>query len=101
MSVWCLCVYYSVWAYTHTRLWLAGDIGPTQITRGTAFTLNMSQTSGGSFLVPAPSSTNTKWGTLTLNFSSCTAATATLSGNDGSVNLNLQQLAGVVNLSGC
>jgi hypothetical protein len=84
-------------------LWLVSDIGPTQIAPGTLITLNMHETNGGFFLTPALPSTSTVWGTLQLNFSSCTQATAILSGNDGSVNLsNLLMITGVLNLPpGC
>lgn len=99
-SVGLLVTYYG-WDSNHNRLWLSGDIGPTQITTGTAITLGMNQTAGGSFLSPAPPGTNSKWGTLTLNFSSCKAATATLSGKDGTVNQNLTQIVGLMGVSGC
>ena len=96
-----LLLYYYGWDKNNNRLWLTSDVGPTQISQGTEITLTMNETSGGTFLDPAAPSTNSKWGTLILNFSSCNAATATLSGNDGSETLNLRLLAGVTNLPGC
>jgi hypothetical protein len=88
-----LIVTYYGWDATHNRLWLTSDLGPVTITPGLPFTLNMNQTAGGSFATPAPPSTNSVWGTVMLNFTSCTAAKATLSGKDGTVDLNLRQLA--------
>jgi hypothetical protein len=94
-----LTLYYYGWGdNAGNRLWLISDIGPKQITPGSTITLNMHETNGGNFLAPALPSTSTVWGTVQLNFSSCTQATATLSGKDGTVNLNLQMLAGVLNL---
>ena len=90
-----LIFYYYGWDNNHNRLWLFSDIGPAQITSGTAITLAMHETNGGSFPTPAPSSTGTPWGTLKINFSSCNAATATLSGADGDTTLDLQKLAGI------
>jgi hypothetical protein len=97
-----LSLYYYGWDSGGRRLWLVSDIVPAQNAAGAAITLPMHETNGGYFLAPANPSTLTQWGTVQLNFSSCTAATATLSGNDGAVDLNLQMLAGVLNLPpGC
>jgi hypothetical protein len=97
-----LSFYYYGWDKSGQRLWLASDIGPAKIVPGTEITLTMRETNGGHFLSPAPSSTGTAWGTLKVNFSSCAKATATLSGTDGKVDLNLQILAGVSGLPpGC
>ena len=95
-----LVTYYG-WDSNHNRLWLASDTGPTQITAGAAITLNMWKTNGGAFYAPAPPPSKTLWGTLTLNFSSCKAATATLSGSDGSVPQNIVLLAGVAGAPTC
>jgi hypothetical protein len=95
-----LSLYYYGWDASGNRLWLVSDLGPTKITPGSTITLNMNRTSGGHFLTPAnPASTASVWGTLKLNFSSCSAATATLTGNNGStVVLNhLQMIVGVMN----
>lgn len=88
-----LIVTYYGWDAAHNRLWLTSDIGPATITPGLPIVLNMSQTSGGSFAAPAPPATNAVWGSVTLDFASCTAAKATLSGKDGTVALSLRQLA--------
>lgn len=88
-----LIVTYYGWDAAHNRLWLTSDLGPVTITPGLPFALNMNQTADGSFATPAPPSTNSVWGTVTLNFASCTVAKATLSGKDGTVDLNLRQLA--------
>jgi hypothetical protein len=99
-----LILFYYGWDSDGNRLWLMSDVTPTLITPGTPITLNMKETNGGHFLTPADSSTLTPWGTLQLDFSSCSAATATLAGADGStVTLgNLRILAGVLNLPpGC
>jgi hypothetical protein len=97
-----LTLFYYGWDKNYHPLWLMSETGPTQITPGTPITMKMYETNGGSFLTPANSSTLTQWGTLQLDFSSCTKAAATLSGNDGTVNLDLMLLAGVLNLPpGC
>jgi len=88
-----LIVTYYGWDAAHSRLWLTSDLGPVTITPGLPFTLNMGETAGGSFATPAPPSTNSIWGTVTFDFENCSAAKATLSGKDGTVNLNLRQLA--------
>jgi hypothetical protein len=98
-----LLVYYYGWDKDGHRLWLTADFGPKQIAAGTSVALNMIETNGGSFLTPAIPSTQSPWGTLQLNFSSCTQATATLSGKDGTVDSgNLVMLAGVLDMPpGC
>jgi parallel beta-helix repeat protein len=99
--------YYYGWDKNGHRLWLVADTGPKQIAAGTSATLNMIETNGGTFLAPAkpgapPNGTNSTWGTLQLNFSSCKNATATLTGNDGTVTLNMVMLVGVLNMPpGC
>jgi hypothetical protein len=92
-----LVVIYYGWDGSGNRLWLISNAGPTQITSGTAYTLNMNQTSGGNFLTPASPSTSAVWGTVRISFSSCSAATASLSSQDGknNVTLNLQKLIGI------
>jgi hypothetical protein len=60
----------------------------------------MSETNGGSFYAPAKSTTQSQWGTLQLDFSSCTKATGTLTSTDNSSSVtftNLIMLAGVMN----
>jgi hypothetical protein len=94
-------LYYYGWDKSGNRLWLVSDIGPTQITSGVPFTVNMNQTSGGHFLTPAnPATTVSKWGTLSMSFSADGAtATATLSGKDGNVTFKLQKIVGLASAS--
>lgn len=80
-------------------LWLISDIGPKTIAIGTAITLNMSYSSSGTF--QAPQRVPVSWGTLTLTFTSCTKATATLTGTDGTLSENLSMLTGAIGLPGC
>jgi hypothetical protein len=62
----------------------------------------MRMTSDGRFLTPAKPSTLTSWGSLRINFASCTQATATLSRNGDTIVMNnLQLLAGVLNMPPC
>jgi hypothetical protein len=98
-----LTLFYYGWDSEGNRLWLVSDIGPRQIALGTSITLNMSQTNGGYYITPANPSTLSSWGTLQINFSTCTQGTATLTGQDGStVTLgNLQMIAGVRGAPGC
>ncbi len=81
-------------------LWLIStDIptGPVQV--NTRYTLIMGNTTAGTFSSPAYEMAN--WGQLDVTFSSCTRATATLSGKDGVQQLNLQRLGGVAGISAC
>ena len=80
-------------------LWLISDFGPKKITIGTAVTLNMSYSNSGTF--QAPVRVPVTWGQLTLTFTSCTTATATLSGTDGTVSENLTILTGVIGMLDC
>ncbi|MDR2011930.1 MAG: Ig-like domain-containing protein [Rhodanobacter sp.] len=92
-----LLLFYYGWDSGGNRLWLISDIGPKQIVPGTAVTLNMNETSGGSFLVPALPKTLTPWGKLTIIFgANGTSTTANLVGKDGSVSFSLQKLASEV-----
>jgi hypothetical protein len=54
----------------------------------------MNQTVGGTFAAPAKSATNQQWGTIALTFNTCTSATATLNGSDGTRTESLQLLIG-------
>jgi hypothetical protein len=90
-----LLAYYYGWDQDGNRLWLMSDIGPTSATPGTPITLQLSRTRGGQLLTPAPPSTFTPWGTLTLDFADSATAAATMSGADGKVNLSLQKLVGI------
>jgi hypothetical protein len=94
-----LLVTYYGWDAAGQRMWLTSEIGPATITNNTPITLKMSYTTGGKFSNPQHNSAD--WGSLTLNFTSCRAATATLTGTDGTVALKLSQLAGVIGNVGC
>ncbi|MDR2013741.1 MAG: hypothetical protein LBQ20_12090 [Rhodanobacter sp.] len=101
-----LILFYYGWDSDGNRLWLISDVTPTQIVPGTPITLNMSQTSGGHFLAPAkPASTLSSWGTLKLDFSSCTKAIGSLTSTDGSSTVtfgDLQMIGGVMDMPpGC
>lgn len=80
-------------------LWLISDFGPKTITIGSTVTLNMSYSSAGTF--QAPLRVPTSWGTLALTFTSCTKATATLSGTDGTISENITLLTGVIGMLDC
>ena len=86
---WLLVTYFG-WDAAGHRLWLTSDFGPYSLIPNTPITLNMSYTTGGTF--SNPQHNVVPWGTLVLNFSSCRSASATLSGKDGTVNLNLTHL---------
>lgn len=81
------------------RLWLTSDFGPSSITPNVPITLNMSSTSGGTFT--APQHNLTAWGTPVVTFLDCRSASATLSGKDGTVNLNLSHLTSISSAPGC
>ncbi len=94
-----LLVTYYGWDAGGNRMWLISDIGPTSIVPGSAITLNMNYTTGGVF--NNPKHNGVVWGTLSLNFSSCKAATATLSGKDGNLTEHIVVLANVAGAPGC
>jgi hypothetical protein len=97
-----LLAYYYGWDKNGNRLWLMSDLGPASIAQGDTLTLPMRMTTGGRFLTPAKPSTLTPWGSLRINFTNCTQATATLSRNDDSVVMNdLQLLIGMLNRPPC
>jgi hypothetical protein len=81
-------------------LWLTG-VGPTSITVGTTVSIKMATNSGGTFTKPVNNSANSPWGTLQLTFSSCTAASAVLTGTDGTVTEALVPLVVVQGAPGC
>jgi len=80
-------------------LWLISDFGPKTIALGSPITLNMSYSNSGTF--QAPLRVPVTWGQLTITFTSCTTATATLTGTDGHVSENLTMLTGVIGMPGC
>lgn len=94
-----LLVTYYGWDANGGRLWLISETGPQTITLGTTITLSMIRGNGGTF--PHPARNPTTWGTLSLKFTSCSAATATLNGTDGQQNQNLVLLAGVGGTYAC
>ena len=93
-------LYYYGWDKSGRRLWLQSDLitTPLKLGTGTSYALNMNQTNNGSFLSPANPSTLSNWGVLNIKFSSCAQGAATLSGIDGTVNLNLSNLVSVLNI---
>jgi hypothetical protein len=91
-----LVFYYYGWDRNGQRLWLATDVGPSVIVTGTRLELPMYASNGGHFLDPT-ALTAPPWGTLSITFLSASTATATLSGNDGNVDLALQMLAATTN----
>lgn len=95
-----LIVAYYGWDKDGKRLWLTSAIGPSQILLGQSITLELAQTVGGTYSAPAPPSTSTPWGTLKLTFTTCTTASATLTGNDGDLTESLILLAGISGI-GC
>ena len=95
-----LIVTYYGWDKSGQRLWLTSAIGPGQVVLGQSITLNLTQTMDGIFTTPAPPSTAVPWGTITLTFTGCTTATATLSGDDGDLTESLTLLIGLGGL-GC
>lgn len=87
------------WDDVGNRLWLTSDMGSTSIELNRPIVLNMTYTTGGVF--SDPQHNLVQWGSLVLNFTSCKAALASLSGKDGTQNLNLTQLAGIAGLAPC
>jgi hypothetical protein len=97
-----LLLYYYGWDKNGQRLWLTAEINPTPIVAGTPIAFNLIQTNVGTFTAPAKPTTQTPWGTLTLDFSSCEKATATLTGIDGTATLDMNMLVGVLGMPpGC
>ncbi len=77
------------------RLWLIGNYNG-QITRGEPLVLDMIFASGGKFGDFTPEDiTESLWGSLTINFTDCNSATATLIGVDGQQTMNMVKLAGL------
>ena len=94
-----LLVTYFGWDAAGNRLWLMSDIGPKVLEWNTPVVINMNYTVGGVFTNPQDNVV--QWGSLTLNFSTCEAAIASLAGKDGVQNLSLRLLAGIAGQSGC
>ena len=94
-----LLVTYFGWDATGNRLWLVSEIGPKVLEWNTPVVVNMYSTVGGVF--NNPQHNVVQWGSLTLNFSTCEAATGSLVGKDGVQNLSLRLLAGIAGQSGC
>ena len=94
-----LLVTYFGWDAVGNRLWLVSDIGPKVLEWNTPVVLNMNDTVGGVF--NSPLHNVVQWGSLTLDFSTCDAATASLVGKDGIQNLNLRLLTHIAGQPGC
>ena len=81
-------------------LWLISTEVPAgALKTGTQYTTILGATTAGTFSQPAFQVET--WGKLDITFSSCTRATATLSGKDGTQRLNLQRLTNIGGVSGC
>ena len=81
-------------------LWLISTEVPAgALKTGTQYTTVLGATTAGTFSQPAFQVET--WGKLDITFSSCTRATATLSGKDGTQRLNLQRLTTIGGVSGC
>jgi hypothetical protein len=77
------------------RLWLIG-VYTGQVEFGQSLVMDMAFATGGSFGGFSPEEiTETKWGTLTINFNDCRNATATLDGIDGQQTMSMLKLAGL------
>jgi hypothetical protein len=98
-----LIFYYYGWDADGNRLWLMSDLYVPAVTLNSVVTLPMRETVDGTFLKPASSSTLKLWGNVQFTFTSCTAGTARLFGNDGSTAImnDLRLLVGVRNMPGC
>jgi len=78
------------------RLWLISETLPGAPQIGQAAVLTIYAASGGTFDAPKPSAQAlTEWGVLEVSFSTCTVATAKLSGTDGEKSSSLVKLAGI------
>ena len=81
-------------------LWLISTEVPAgNLKTNTPYTMVLGNTTAGSFSQPAFEVAN--WGQVEVTFSTCTRATATLSGKDGVQKLNLQRLGGVAGIPTC
>ena len=77
------------------QIWLIG-LYTGEIAWGEPLQLVMTSASGGTFGgFNEEDITRTDWGTLTINFTDCTNATATLIGIDGEQTMNMVKLAGL------
>ncbi len=78
------------------RLWLISDLIRGDFGPGSAIEVTMFESTGGTFGSPVPSARGLSvWGTLSIVFSDCNNAVATLSGVDGVKVSQLVKLAGV------
>ncbi|MBB6578022.1 hypothetical protein HNP33_002090 [Comamonas odontotermitis] len=81
-------------------LWLISiEVPVGSLKTNTEYTTVLGTTINGTF--SSPSYQVAEWGQLTVKFDSCTSAKATLSGKDGTQNLNLQRLGGIAGVTGC
>lgn len=78
------------------RLWLLSDLINGAFGTGAPIVVTMYESTGGSFATPVPSARGLSvWGTLTIQFASCTSGVATLEGADGDKVSQIVKLAGV------
>ena len=81
-------------------LWLVTTEVPTgTLKTNTKYTLVFGNTTSGTYAKPTPDVGH--WGQLDITFTTCTTATATLTGKDGVQTLNLQRLAAIAGVAGC
>lgn len=81
-------------------LWLISTEVPVgTLKTGTKYTMVLGNTTAGTFSTPAFALGN--WGKVEVTFSSCTKATAVLSGIDGTQTMNLQRLGAIAGVGGC
>ena len=81
-------------------LWLISTEVPVgALKKGVQYTTILGATTAGTFAAPAYEVAN--WGQLDISFSSCSTATATLSGKDGVQKFNLKRLTTIAGVSGC
>jgi hypothetical protein len=78
------------------RLWLISETLPFDFEIGEDYEITMYESTGGVWDSPIASGRGlSEWGRLNLNFSSCSAGTAELMGEDGQKISNLGKLAGI------
>ncbi|QIL70661.1 hypothetical protein G7048_09995 [Diaphorobacter sp. HDW4B] len=82
------------------QLWMISmDALGGAIQANTEYTIQLGMTTAGTFAAPVYQME--RWGQISVKFSSCTNATATLTGKDGTQVLNLKRLSGVKDANGC
>ena len=92
-------IYFYGFLDNQERFWLIG-VYSGGVAYGSAMEISMLESDGGVFNNYDPNDVAvTPWGTLTITFTDCDTALATLSGPEGEVVFNLTRLAGVEGLS--